>query len=57
MEEHYQKDEKRPELVGTSATGPIAYRMIWEGDQIKEWHLFWDNKSRDAQHEAQAKKE
>ncbi len=44
-----RKNEKYPESVGKSAIGPVAYRMVWEGDQIKEWHIFVDQKSREKQ--------
>ncbi len=42
-----RKHDDHPEAVGKSATGPIAYRMVWKGNQIEEWHIFCDFKSRD----------
>ncbi|MEM9888688.1 MAG: hypothetical protein AAF849_22520 [Bacteroidota bacterium] len=51
------KDEEHPECVGTTAKGPAATRMIWEGDKIKEIYLYADLQSRTQQHEAQAKKQ
>lgn len=44
-----RKNNNHPEAVGKSATGTIAYRMVWEDDQIREWHIFFDSKSRDKQ--------
>jgi|GEM_PF-4214270 len=49
--------KEHPEWVGTTAEGPIAYRMVWENDQIVEWHIFMDSKSRQEQHANQAKEE
>jgi hypothetical protein len=50
------KNEEHPGWVGTTSKYPGAYRMIWEGDQIKEWHVYFDSKSIEAQHEAGGKK-
>ena len=43
------KNENNPEVVGKTAQVPGAYRMIWEGNKIKEWHIFYDNESRNKQ--------
>lgn len=45
-----RKEENHPEWIGTSAVGPLAYRMVWGNDQIREWHVFFDAKSREEQH-------
>lgn len=47
--------DELPEWVGTTAVGPGAYRLIWEGDKIKHLYFYADMKSRDAQHEAGSK--
>ena len=47
---------EHPEWVGTTAVGPGAYRILWEGDKIKHIYFYVDFKSREAQHEAASKK-
>lgn len=52
------RENKDPELVGTTSVGPLAHRMIWEDNQIVEWQIFFDDNKRKQQHikEAKAKK-
>lgn len=44
-----RKNDQNPELVGTVARVPIAYRMVWDNGKIKQWHLYWDNEYLKAQ--------
>lgn len=44
-----RKNEQNPELVGTVARVPIAYRMVWDSGKIKQWHFYWDNEFLKAQ--------
>lgn len=47
-----KKNEQNPDLVGTVARVPIAYRMVWEDEKIKNWYLYWDNAAIQEQREA-----
>ena len=50
------EDEDNPRWVGTTAKGPGVYRIIWQDNKIKHLYFYADMKSREAQHEEQAKK-
>ena len=50
-----RKNAEHPEWEGTTAVGPIATRLIWENNQVVEWHIFCDFKSREKQQTEQAK--
>lgn len=55
-ESTYIENEEHPELIGTTAKGPGAYRIIWEDNKIKHMYFYADIGGRMAQHEAGSKK-